>query len=328
VKILMYHGIPSRERFEGVENYYRYNVPLPEFERHMEYLKRRCNVISLQDFRAERGLSRSKTNVVITFDDGYENNCTNAFPVLEKYSLPAVFALTTGFIADREPLYNDLVEYAIQSCARARVTFEWDGEVHEYGLEDFGSRLRFYNRAMRLCVTISQERRAELIQTIVDATGVDAGADALFAHPDYRPMTRQQIAQMAGSPLVEFASHSVHHFLLAHLESENKRRELVESRAGVEELVGGSCTTFCMPGGAYDREVLDQASGAGYECVLTSDVGPAVRGSSVLRRYGIFSHGDMNWFKDVVHGPVFEVLEKAREVRGSIQMRLGMGNSR
>lgn len=328
VKILMYHGIPSRERFEGVENYYRYNVPVAEFERHMAYLKRNCNVISLQDFRSERGLSASKTNIVITFDDGYENNCTNAFPILEKFELPAVFALTTGFVGGREPLYNDLVEYAVQHCERSSVTLEWEGETYHYGLEDFGARLRFYNWAMRLCVTIGQERRAELIETIIAATGVEASADALFGHLDYRPLTRKQVTEMARSPLVEFAAHSVHHYLLAHLQSENKRRELVESRAGVEELTGGACRTFCVPGGAYDREVLDEATAAGYDCVLTSDVGPAVRGNTVLRRYGIFSREDMGWFTDVVHGPVFELLEKAREVRGSIQSRLGLGNSR
>ena len=324
----MYHGIPSRERFEGVENYYRYNVPVSEFERHMAYLKQNCNVISLQDFRGQRGLSATKTNIVISFDDGYENNCTNAFPILEKYSLPAVFALTTGFVAGREPLYNDLVEYAVQHCERSAVTVEWEGESYHYGLEDFGARLRFYNWAMRLCVTIAQERRAELIETIIAATGVDASADALFGHPDYRPMTPEQVAQMARSPLIEFAAHSVHHYLLALLESTNKRRELVESRAGVEALVGEPCRTFCIPGGAYDREVLEQATAAGFDCVLTSDVGPAVLGNQVLRRYGIFSRGDMGWFTDLVHGPVLEILEKAREVRGSIQSRLGMGGSR
>lgn len=328
VKILMYHGIPERERFDGIENYYRYNLPVSEFEQHMAYLQRRCNVVSLQDFRAERGLSSSRTNVVITFDDGYQNNCTNAFPVLEKYGIPAVFALTTGFVEDREPLYNDIVEYAIQNCRLPRVSFAWEGETYEYELADFASRLRCYNQSMRLCVTMAQEHRAALIETIVAATGVDASATRMFAHDDYRPMTREQIAEMASSPLVEFASHSVHHYLLAHLESANKRTELVESRAEVEALTGVPCRTFCMPGGAYDREVLDLAADAGYECVLTSDVGPAVRGSAVQRRYGIFSHDDLDWFTDVVHGPVFEVLEKAREVRGSIRSKLGLGNTR
>ena len=31
-KILMYHGIPTQERFEGVANYYGYNIPLKQFE--------------------------------------------------------------------------------------------------------------------------------------------------------------------------------------------------------------------------------------------------------------------------------------------------------
>jgi len=323
VKILMYHGIPGRERFEGIENHYRYNVPAAEFERHMAYLKRRCNVVGLQDFRVGRGLSSSKTNVIITFDDGYENNGTHAFPVLERYGLPAVFALPTAFVDRQEALYNDLVEYAVQHCRLPRVVVEWEGERHEHPLGNEADRLRLYNWSMRLCVTIAQERRAALIETLAAAMEVDVRPERLFAHEDYRPLSPELIGRMAASPLVEFASHSVHHYLLARLESAGRRRELVESKAGVERLTGRPCRTFCMPGGAYDPEVLELAFAAGYECVLTSDVGPAVRGARVLRRYGIFSRQDPGWFVDVVHGPVFEVLEKAREVRASVRSRLG-----
>ena len=62
VTILMYHGIPSRDRFEGVVNHYGYNVPEREFDHHLQYLQKHCNVISLRDLLAERGLSRIKTN--------------------------------------------------------------------------------------------------------------------------------------------------------------------------------------------------------------------------------------------------------------------------
>jgi len=36
--------------------------------------------------------------VWVTFDDGWEDNYTNAFPILKKYNIPATFFITTGFV--------------------------------------------------------------------------------------------------------------------------------------------------------------------------------------------------------------------------------------
>ena len=60
-RILMYHGIPQRTEFQGLENYYGYNVPVRQFEQHLRYLKQHCNVVSLRDLLAARGLHRILT---------------------------------------------------------------------------------------------------------------------------------------------------------------------------------------------------------------------------------------------------------------------------
>jgi peptidoglycan/xylan/chitin deacetylase (PgdA/CDA1 family) len=38
--------------------------------------------------------------IVITFDDGYLDNYTNAFPILQKYSMQASFQIITGMVGD------------------------------------------------------------------------------------------------------------------------------------------------------------------------------------------------------------------------------------
>lgn len=67
-------------------------VSLKTFERQMAFLKRhKYNVITLEE-AGELIAGKKKIparTLVLTFDDGYKDNYTCAFPVLKKYSLPA-----------------------------------------------------------------------------------------------------------------------------------------------------------------------------------------------------------------------------------------------
>ena len=91
VPIIMYHSVkPVSDPND------RLCVPLDKFERQMRFLKQYgYNVIALEDLGnlIREGKKIPFRTVVITFDDGYMDNYTYAFPVLEKYALPATVFL-------------------------------------------------------------------------------------------------------------------------------------------------------------------------------------------------------------------------------------------
>lgn len=92
VPIMMYHhfGVVTRARPDTVSP--------QRFEWHMAYLKKhRFNVLPLSTVvhMIKEGKSLPRKSVVITFDDGYEDNYLYAFPVLRKYGFPAtIFVIT------------------------------------------------------------------------------------------------------------------------------------------------------------------------------------------------------------------------------------------
>lgn len=309
VKILMYHGIPIREHFKGVTNFNGYNIPEREFEEHLIYLKKRCHVISFSDMLAERNWSKTKTNIVLTFDDGYENNYSNAFRLLTRYELPATFALATAFVCQREPLWNDIVEYAVTSSLKSRIRFQWDDDYYEWALTSLARRVQLYQWLMQKCLQVDQTRRGALLDTVVQELGIPDMPGVLLQYEDYRPLTRKQIKEMVASGLAEFASHSLHHYALPRLETKLRSHEFLESKSQVEALTGMPCTNFTVPGGAYDQEILDEAFQAGYECVLTSDLGLATRGRRVLNRNAVLREPGLHRFTDTVHGPISELIQ-------------------
>ncbi len=85
------------------------------FDRQCEYLARHYNVISLDDMvtRLIEGRPLPSKAVALTFDDGYLDNYTQAFPILEKHGLNATFYVTTNCIDNVEILWTGLLRFVV-----------------------------------------------------------------------------------------------------------------------------------------------------------------------------------------------------------------------
>ncbi len=84
--ILMYHHIDERAEE------WKLSVSPESFRRQMEFLKaHQYKVLALEDYVGylKSGKKPPKKSVVLTFDDGYDNNFINAFPVLKKMGFAA-----------------------------------------------------------------------------------------------------------------------------------------------------------------------------------------------------------------------------------------------
>lgn len=72
-----------------------------QFTEEMQYLsENKFHSVTLDQFYAAkyRGAKLPSRPVILTFDDGYESNYTNAFPVLQKYGFHATIFMISSFI--------------------------------------------------------------------------------------------------------------------------------------------------------------------------------------------------------------------------------------
>lgn len=93
IPVLMYHRVTDGKPAGTRHDIY---VTQIEFERQLAYLKRTgCTTITFTDVKAIEEGTRiiPKRPVILTFDDGYEDNYVHAFPLLKKYSFSAVIFL-------------------------------------------------------------------------------------------------------------------------------------------------------------------------------------------------------------------------------------------
>lgn len=109
-RVLMYHKISPEFRPE-------LSVRTELFRRQQELLANNFNVISLDELEGtlERGIALPPRAVLLTFDDGYRNNLTEAYPVLKEFGHKAVIFIPTDYVGggtlphDRRMLHPDPV---------------------------------------------------------------------------------------------------------------------------------------------------------------------------------------------------------------------------
>ena len=93
VLVLNYHKIANEHK--------SLSVTLDDFEQHMKWLQEygfTCITPGqLYDFVAN-GAELPEKPVLITFDDGYKDNYTNAFPIMKKYGMKCTIFVVTGFL--------------------------------------------------------------------------------------------------------------------------------------------------------------------------------------------------------------------------------------
>jgi len=108
--ILMYHSVGENNLF--------FNVESKEFIRQIEYLKRKkFNIISLSQLVEwiEKKQVIPKKTVVLTFDDGYQNNHSNVWPILKEYDFPVTIFLAVDLIdqkiGDSQKIVLDMLNW-------------------------------------------------------------------------------------------------------------------------------------------------------------------------------------------------------------------------
>lgn len=258
--ILCYHrvgveGVPLYSRLEPVA-----------FEAQMRHLRRHYRVLSLGALLSELERPASAIPAVaVTFDDGYRDVYERAFPILQKYEIPAtVFALAEAIETGTAPWY-DRIFLALVSYPGAAITIELD-TPKEFSLHSFAARLAATDRIVRWLRDQTDERRRGFCRELNSRLPVPE------EKLKNRMLTWEQLRIMQTGGVV-CGSHTVSHPVLSRLDKQGQLRELRDSRILLEQRLACPVTDFAFPFGKAEDcsgvASLDLAS-CGYRSAVTT----------------------------------------------------------
>ena len=323
ITILMLHGVAAEHDDAGWHPLWprltpaRLDVVLGQLAQHYQFI----SLDEAVDVIAGRK-APPKNGLVLTFDDGYRNNVTEALPVLKKHGAPAAFFIATGFVETRESYWIDRLDYALQQAPEEARLIEALGKTYDLRNLDRPSLAEGYRR-LRLGVKNSvpddEQMLAEFDRISADlerAAGTSI-RDIIDVDPYVAVATWEQLSDVAANG-VDIGSHTVNHCRLTGIEHDEVAKQLAESKQTLEQKLDRSCRHFCYPNGDHDRSVAALVDKAGYISAVTTDNGLNRVGDDLmtLRRYPMPSGTDA--FSNLLAVSGFTELPVIRRLAGRL----------
>ncbi len=127
--VLAYHAV---EDVPFTESEHLFVTP-KELEEQIKWLKRAGYEFAFAD---DPGVYEKKKQVVITFDDGYRDNLTEALPILEKYGAKATVFVVTKNVGSSEYFLSEEEVKALADSGLVHIGSHTDGHYLLTGLSD------------------------------------------------------------------------------------------------------------------------------------------------------------------------------------------------
>jgi len=235
-----------------------------EFAWQMQYVKDRHSPITFQmliDSMDGRVVLPPRP-VIVTFDDGYDDNYHHAFPVLKALNIPATIFISTGYVGSDKPFWFDLIAHILYRARPGVMRFDDLGLVVHLR-EDVASRRTASDNLLVAIKSLGNERRLEFLSRLEKEYGAVVDRSSLrHSHP----LNWEQIREMSLHG-IEFGSHTVSHPILSSLDGPSLDSELAESMAHLERELGKPVSVLAYPVGgaeAFNANVISSAKAAGY----------------------------------------------------------------
>ena len=270
------------------------------FDRLMRVVARNYKVVSLSEMlnRLENGTPEQL--MAITFDDGYRDNYEHAFPILQRYGLPATIFLATQPIDSREPLWFEQLALALKKTTREFIDLEID-VPRRLATGTEAERLEANSRIFGLLRDLDDHERRQWLDRILSELGVRS------EERHGKMLTWDEIRLMHGHG-IDFGGHTVTHPFVSRLTRDAASWEASECKRRIEAELQAPAEHFAYPNGReedFGKFSKDVLRAAGYRSALTTIWGSNHRSTDrmELRRGGPWEENPalfaykMDWYE-------------------------------
>ncbi len=257
--ILCYHRVG-----EGEDPFHL--VVSPEnFAAHLDEINRHCEPSTLED----RDLPSRRPRAVVTFDDGYVDNLTEAVPIAEAKGVPITVYVTSGMLGDKQGFWWDrlgtLLRNRPPAAREIRIDSAGGSQRVELGASSLGEDLTAVRRHL-LPLPVAE------IHRVLDGVAEEWGTSA-EPPPDARTLTPSEFGELARSSVVTIGAHTTDHVRLRDRPPAEQGQTILDSKDELERLSGRALSHFAYPFGgldSFDDATVDAVRRSGFDTACTT----------------------------------------------------------
>lgn len=283
VAIVMYHYIRelNKSRYPKIKG-----LDYELFKQQIEYFSANFNVITMEHIIAAKNesLDLPSNALLLTFDDGYIDHFTFAFPVLNEYKMQGSFFVSGKTFVEHALLdvnkihfilasgnINKILEDVFKQLDYYRGT-EFNYESNKMLFEEYAVANRFDSKEVVFIKRILQTVLPEKIRNIIASKIFEKHVgirEEIFARELY--MNKDQIKCMKNSNM-HIGLHGYDHYWLGNLNRSQMEEDITKALVCMSDFIDSNHWVMNYPYGSYNKDVTKYIHSRGCELGLSTEV--------------------------------------------------------
>jgi len=267
---------------------------IKHLEKELPYLKRNYQILTIDEViqGLKSGMGFKRPSVSITFDDGYLDNYTLAYPILKKHGVPATVYLTTDVIGTSQRIWTDQIEFMLLETRKDQFSLP-----RLFGDKELRIKTKKEKEQVINEITEALKKRpdAERKEMIVEIKKILNENRNYKNNLESRTMLNWDEVQGMAKDGITIGSHSHTHPILSRMPVQEAKVEIFNSKKIIEENLGIQAKHFAFPNGReedFSEELRDYCREIGFESVASVIYGtndPSNTNTFALKRIGATS---------------------------------------
>ena len=281
--ISMYHYVRNLQhsRYPGIKG-----MDISQFRNQMEFFKENFNVVTMEQVIGTiKGTSAlPERAVLLTFDDGYIDNFSFVFPILEEFAFQGSFFIPGKTFTTHQLLDVNKIHYILASANLRKLVVDLKEKMnfyrgkefdflptedlwHMYAIENrFDTKETIFVKRMLQTVLPEKLRNKISSELFVKYLGI---TEEQLAYELY--MTPEQICTLKKHGMF-IGLHGYDHYWLGNLSKEELCRDISAALDTMNEFIDRKEWVMNYPYGSYNDSVLDYIKQNGACIGLTTEV--------------------------------------------------------
>lgn len=269
--ILCYHGVSLGDEHEWSPGLY---LTRDLFRARLQRIKERdCTVLPLGE-AVERLYAGTlpKRSVALTFDDGFYDFYSLAWPILKEFSWPVTVYLATYYSSFQRPVFDPMCSYLLWKARNSELVwpevFAGPVKLDSPGLASADAEVKSYCLRNKLS---GRDKDGILIEL---ARRLNVDLEDLCRRRILHVMDPREVAEVAAQG-ADIQLHT-HRHRVSH-SRERFWREIDENRERIRACTGKNAVHFCYPGGFWLKDFPEWLRERRVVSATTCDIGMASR---------------------------------------------------